>query len=64
MNEKVFIEYITKLGIDIDDEKINQLRKYHELIVEKNKVMNLTNITKKEDVYLKHFVSVKRFWDF
>lgn len=55
MNEKVFIEYITKLGIDIDEEKINQLRKYHELIVEKNKVMNLTNITKKEDVYLKHF---------
>ena len=28
---------------------------YYEILIEYNKVMNLTGITNKEDVYLKHF---------
>lgn len=50
-----FIEEITKLGINYDKKKLNQLEKYYELLVEWNKFMNLTGITEKKEVYLKHF---------
>ena len=50
-----FIEELKNIGIEIDDTKLNQLEKYYELLVEWNEKMNLTGITKKEDVYLKHF---------
>ena len=50
-----FIEEVKKIGIDVTDEKLNKLEKYYEMLVEYNKFMNLTGITEKEDVYLKHF---------
>lgn len=50
-----FIEELKKLNIEPTEEQLNQLNKYYELIVEYNKVMNLTGITEKEQVYLKHF---------
>ena len=46
-------------GIDttlIDDNKLAQFEKYYELLVEKNKVMNLTAITDRDEVVLKHFI--------
>ena len=55
MNKDRFIEEVTKLGIEITDKKLEQLEKYYELLIEYNKVMNLTGITQKEEVYLKHF---------
>lgn len=55
MNEINFIKEIENLGIIITPKKLKQLEKYFELLVEYNKVMNLTGITEKEDVYLKHF---------
>ena len=55
MNKDRFIEEVTKLGIQITDKKLEQLDKYYELLIEYNKVMNLTGITEKEQVYLKHF---------
>ncbi len=55
MNKDRFIKEVTDLGIKITDKKLEQLEKYYELLVEYNKVMNLTGITEKEDVYLKHF---------
>jgi 16S rRNA (guanine527-N7)-methyltransferase len=55
MNEQVFINYLSQLGIEINQNQLQQLNRYYELLIEKNKVMNLTNITLKEDVYLKHF---------
>ena len=55
MNEQEFINYLEKLGINIDESKLKQLERYYEFLVEKNKVMNLTNIIEKESVYLKHF---------
>ena len=55
MNKDSFIKEVEKLGIEIDDTKLNQLEKYYEMLIEYNKVMNLTAITKKEEVYLKHF---------
>ena len=50
-----FIAEVEKLGIEVTKNKLNQLEKYYELLIEYNKVMNLTGIIEKEEVYLKHF---------
>ena len=50
-----FEEELSKIGIELDDKKRSQLKRYYELIVEYNKVMNLTGITEESEVYLKHF---------
>jgi len=55
MNKDNFIKEVEKLGIEITETKLYQLEKYYEMLVEYNKVMNLTGITEKEEVYLKHF---------
>lgn len=56
MERKDFIKAeIGKLGLEITDEQANQFLKYYEMLVEKNKVMNLTTITDFEDVVRKHF---------
>ena len=55
MNLNNFISELKKLNIEITDIQLEQLNKYYELLVEYNKVMNLTGITEKEQVYLKHF---------
>lgn len=55
MTEKEFMDEVKKLGICITEEKLNQLRKYYKLLLEWNQKMNLTRITNKEEVYLKHF---------
>ena len=55
MNINDFIQELNKLNIEITETQQEQLNKYYELIVEYNKVMNLTGITEKEQVYLKHF---------
>lgn len=55
MNKDRFIKEVENLGIEITDKKLNQLEKYYELLIEYNKVMNLTGITEKDEVYLKHF---------
>ena len=55
MNKELFIKEVEKLGIEVTDEKLNKLEKYYELLINWNEKINLTSITKKEDVYLKHF---------
>lgn len=55
MNLNSFIEELSKLDIKLNQIQLNNLERYYELLVEYNKVMNLTGITEKEEVYLKHF---------
>lgn len=55
MTQSRFIEELEKLNITINEIQLQQLEKYYELLIEYNKVMNLTGITEKEEVYLKHF---------
>lgn len=55
MNLERFIEEIEKLGIHVTENQLNQLEKFYELLISWNEKINLTRITKKEDVYLKHF---------
>ena len=47
---------LVSIGIEPDEDKINKLNRYYEMLVEKNKVMNLTAITEYEDVVIKHFI--------
>ncbi|WP_028234165.1 16S rRNA (guanine(527)-N(7))-methyltransferase RsmG [Pseudobutyrivibrio sp. MD2005] len=49
------INTLSKWNFDLSEEKINQLDKYYELLIEKNKVMNLTAITDFDEVIVKHF---------
>ncbi|MBE5914369.1 MAG: 16S rRNA (guanine(527)-N(7))-methyltransferase RsmG [Pseudobutyrivibrio ruminis] len=42
-------------NLTLDDNQINQLDLFYEMLVEKNKVMNLTAITEFDEVIVKHF---------
>lgn len=55
MNLKEFEVELKKIGINVDNDKISKLEKYYDLLIEYNKVMNLTGITNHDEVYLKHF---------
>ena len=55
MTEQQLIENLDNIGINPTEKQLNQLNKYYEMLVEWNKKMNLTGITVKNDVYLKHF---------
>ena len=44
------------LDISLSEEQLQQFLTYYEMLVEKNKVMNLTAITEKEEVIDKHFI--------
>lgn len=55
MNINRFKEELLKININVTDKQLSMLEKYYELLVFYNSKMNLTGITEKEDVYLKHF---------
>ncbi len=44
-----------KIGTELTDLQVSQFEKYYELLIEWNKKINLTRITEKEEVALKHF---------
>ena len=49
-------ESFGKLNISLTDKQYQQFLEYYELLVEWNKVMNLTGITEFDEVVMKHFV--------
>ena len=55
MTEQEFIDSIKELGIEPTDKQLYQLSKFYELLIEWNQKINLTRITDKKEVYLKHF---------
>ena len=53
------VKYLSEsniLNVDISDEKKEKLYKFYEILVEKNKVMNLTSITEIKEFTYKHFI--------
>jgi len=52
----ILTESLQEIGITLSEYQIKQFIKYYELLIEKNKVMNLTAITEYNDVMIKHFV--------
>ena len=55
MTNEEFIKELEKLNVILTETQLNQLEKYYELLIEWNEKINLTRITEKKDVYLKHF---------
>lgn len=55
MNKELFIKEVNKLNINLSIDQLNQLEKYYQLLIQENQKYNLTSITEKEAVYLKHF---------
>ena len=53
---QIFENKLSALGITLTDVQKEQFDKFYELLVEWNKVMNLTGITEYEEVNEKHFV--------
>lgn len=53
---QIFESKLNELGITLTDKQKQQFDKFYELLVEWNKVMNLTGITEYEEVNEKHFV--------
>ena len=55
MNREEFLIELEKIGIKPTEKQLNQLEKFYELLIEWNQKINLTRITEKNEVYLKHF---------
>lgn len=52
----IFQQGLHELKIELTDAQLNQFLEYYELLIEKNKVMNLTGITEFQEVVEKHFL--------
>ena len=67
MNPVTFQEKLKEKGIDLTEYQLQQFEKYYELLVEWNQKINLTSITEKEEVYVKHFydsITAAPYFDF
>lgn len=53
---KKFKQGAQELGVELSQDQLHQFLKYYEMLVEKNKVMNLTAITEFDEVMEKHFL--------
>ena len=51
-----FQKGLEELNIHLNDKQLNNFLVYYEMLIEKNKVMNLTAITDFKEVILKHFL--------
>lgn len=57
MQEEAFIQYLMDhYQVELTEKQKEQFTKYYEILVEWNQKMNLTAITEKNEVYLKHFL--------
>ncbi|UTR12379.1 16S rRNA (guanine(527)-N(7))-methyltransferase RsmG [Evansella sp. LMS18] len=67
MEENQFREALAEKGIELSEKQMEQYNSYYRTLTEWNQKMNLTAITEKNEVYLKHFydsVSVAFYYDF
>lgn len=55
MNKEEFINELSKLGITLTKSQSESLEKYANILIDYNKHTNITAITDKESIYLKHF---------
>ena len=55
MKPEEFYTHLANLGFPLTDRQKEQYERYFELLVEWNEKINLTAITDKDEVYLKHF---------
>ena len=55
-NLEKFLKGLEELQIELSDNQIQQFIRYYEMLVEKNKVMNLTGITEFDEFIDKHYI--------
>ena len=55
-NTEKFRQGLVNLKLELTEKRIEQFLKYYEMLIEKNKVMNLTAITEYDEVIEKHFL--------
>ena len=55
-NTTHFLEMLAAIDVELSEEQLHQFMTYYEMLIEKNKVMNLTAITDFDEVMEKHFV--------
>lgn len=55
MNKELFLKELKKINIEISKKELSMLDEYYHILVEENQKYNLTSITEKDHVYLKHF---------
>lgn len=55
-NMNQLIEQARELNIELTDKQVEQFKIYYEMLIETNKVMNLTAITELNEVITKHFI--------
>ncbi len=55
-DNSLFLAGLKEWKVKLSEHQLAQFEKYYELLIEKNKVMNLTAITEYEDVLVKHFL--------
>lgn len=60
--KEYLVSSFQKIGFDLSDIQVNQFCNYYELLIEKNKVMNLTGITEFCQVVQKHFIDSIMSW--
>ena len=56
MDNNLLKEKAYEIGIELNEQQIEQFNKFYEMMVEWNKVMNLTGITEYNEVVEKHFI--------
>jgi len=67
MNIEQFTANLQEKGISLSEKQLDQFEAYFTTLVEWNEKMNLTAITEKTDVYLKHFydsITASFYFDF
>lgn len=55
MTENEFKEFLSSINVNLTEQQFLELNKYYEILISANQNINLTGITEKKDVYLKHF---------
>lgn len=67
MKSEQFVAMLAEKGISLSPMQVEQFEVYYHTLVEWNEKMNLTAITEKDEVYLKHFydsISAAFYFDF
>ena len=56
MKNNILADHLDRYGISYEGSRLEQLERFYELLIEKNKIMNLTAITEYDEVMTKHFL--------
>ena len=67
LKNKILLAFEEQLGIKLSDKQVGDFFIFMNLLIEKNKVMNLTAITDEEEIIIRHFVDscmILKFYNF